>query len=271
MVCLPYLFFKYIMKGYASAHFEQFGPEENQTLLVKLLGEIRNNKPLITQMQATPRFERYFKEGRENERKNKDAEELGHSINMYHIAVEMAQLDPQLDSVAVSKMKLAALIHDIGELEDGDVSYDEKQESDEAKEVESFLKNVNSFFPGLSAHEIELIKSVYFEIAFAKDKTKGEARYFNMIETAGYLNAALQEFESKSDSIDWQWLCANILHNQGKKIVCLIEEMPVTGAYLRQKKEVLKSMIDWAEEHIGSVRDFSAEDLVVWREILAKI
>lgn len=259
------------MKRITPAHLEQFGPEENQSLLVKLLGEMRNNKSLIERMQRTPRFERYFKEKSEYDGKNRDTEELGHAINTYQIAVEISQLDPQMNRVAASRMKLTALIHDLGELENGDVSYDEKQASDEEIELESFLKNLNSFFPGLSADEIQLLKSIYFEIALAKDKTKGEALYFSMIESLGYVTTALQEFESKPDEIDWQWLCANVLHNQGGKILSFVQEMPVAAAYLKKKKEVLRGVIDWAMERIDSIKDFTPQDLVIWKEIISKV
>ena len=130
---------------------------------------------------------------------------------------------------------------------------------------------MGSFFPGLGQDELDALKKIYFEIALTKDKTKGEARYFSMVERLGYLKTALQEFESQSEAIDWQWLCANVLHNQGKKILFLMQEMPVVGVYLHQKKDALKSIIDWAEGQIGVVKDFTQEDLAVWREILSKI
>lgn len=255
-----------------STHFEQFGPEKYQSLLVKLVGEMRRNKRLIQQMRLTPRFERYFKKGKEENRtRNKDAEELGHAINTYNIALELIQMNQQLDKTAAARMKLAALIHDLGELEDGDVSYDEKQMSDEEKEKRSFEKNLRVYFPGLSLAELDLLKKVYFEIALVKDKTNGAARYFNLIECLGYVNTALQEFADQPDEIDWQWLCANVMHNQGGKILSFVRETPVARAYLSKKKVSLGSMVDWAEEHIDLIKDFNLEDLKVWKEILSKV
>jgi 5'-deoxynucleotidase YfbR-like HD superfamily hydrolase len=238
-------------------------------LLFSAIKKLAGNKELLRRMDTVPRYERYFTGPGE---KIWDMDERGHAINTYKIVNGVGKDDlkaGRLNQDEFDRLRIAALIHDLGEIEAGDVSYDEKKTTDETAEKKSFEQKLTDYFPKITDDEKRLVLEIYHNITQNKDRTQKLAKYFNLIERLGYLSNGIEVFLKKPEGVDWQWMVGNILHNQGKHLVKYFEEFESAKKYFALHKQTLADMLKFAQE--TKTRDFTDEDVADWEKILEMI
>ncbi|OGH59485.1 MAG: hypothetical protein A2725_01530 [Candidatus Magasanikbacteria bacterium RIFCSPHIGHO2_01_FULL_33_34] len=265
---------------------EKFQPNPIQNLLMKVMSEMRNNPGLFQEMKQAKRSEKFYSEPLEQKdetKRSKDTVGLTHAINTHNITKELTDIDlknNKLDETQSFRLRITALIHDMGELSPkGDIDYNEKSSTDTKEEIEYFEKNIQNLFPNLLKTEIENILEIYKENIHYKDKGENtqEAKYFNMVEFVGALMHALEEFDEKRDNMKWRRFCDDYLYNIAEKIENIINNYPAAKQYLSNHKNKLQKMINWAEKEIKEnpkhkeMEKLTDEKIITWKNILKKI
>lgn len=241
------------------------------SLLVGAVKKMAGNKELLRRMDTVPRYERYFTGGGE---KIWDMDERGHAINTFKITRTLGQEElrsGRLSQEEFDRLRVAALIHDLGEMETGDVSYELKKESDEAAEEKSFNDRLSSFFPGITEDEKTLVLNIYHQITQNKDKTDKLAKFFNLVERIGYLSNAIEVFQKQPTNVDWPWLAGNVMHHQGGHLLNYAKEYESANKFLTENKTVIREMLDWIDKHRAEAKNFTDEDKIIWEQICALI
>lgn len=253
------------MKEIGRVSVERMKPEKYQALLVRVLASLRNSPELLAKMREMPRWEKYFTE--KGDGKNRDMEELGHAINTFQVVKELSSLDGVRDG-DLARVKIAAIIHDLGELGKGDVSYADKTNQDVEDEKGYFRENITQLFSDLSQSDLDYLLQIYFDITQAnKAKDNKESVFFNIVERLGYLKTALEEYERKPKDVDWARLCGNVLHHQGKHLLNYVKTFPVAVNYLKNYAEKIREMV----VGLKGYPEVGDDDIQIWQEILEKV
>jgi 5'-deoxynucleotidase YfbR-like HD superfamily hydrolase len=236
-------------------------------LLFSAVKKLAGNKELLRRMDTVPRYERYFTSPGE---KIWDMDERGHAINTYKIVRRLGTEDlkaGRLNQDEFDRLRVAALIHDLGEMETGDVSYDQKELIDQEAEKKAFEEKITLFFPKITDEEKILILKIYHEITQNKNQTEKLPKYFNLVERIGYLSNALEVFQKQPANVDWPWLIGNIVHHQGKHLLNYLKEFASAKRYLSENKTVIQEMVNWIDAHRAEAKNFTDEDKIIWTQI----
>ncbi|HBR80969.1 MAG: hypothetical protein UX09_C0009G0004 [Candidatus Uhrbacteria bacterium GW2011_GWE2_45_35] len=199
-------------------------------------------------------------------------DERGHALNTYGTVNKIGKIDRQANRLSqeeFDRLRVAALIHDLGEMEIGDVSYDEKRVDDETAEKKSFEEKLPDYFPDINEEEKKIILKIYHEITQNKDRTEKLAKYFNLVERLGYISNGVEIFQKQPNSVDWQWMVGNILHNQGKHLLNYLTEFESARKFMTPFKETLVAMLEFAKQK--KAKDFIPEDAESWQKIIEMI
>lgn len=241
------------------------------SLLVSVVKKMAGNKEFLRRMDTVPRYKRYFTAPGE---KIWDMDERGHAVNTYKIIRNLGREElrsGRLSPEEFDRLRIAALIHDLGEMETGDVSYELKKETDEAAEKKSFEEKLESFFPNITKEEKNLILKIYHEITQNKDWTDKLAKFFNLVERIGYLSNAIEVFQKRPTNVDWPWLAGNVMHHQGEHLLNYAKEYESAKKFLTENKTVIREMFDWIDKHRVEAKNFTDEDKIIWEQICALI
>ncbi|MFB6226384.1 MAG: HD domain-containing protein [Candidatus Paceibacteria bacterium] len=247
---------------------------DSNRLLRQVISSLKNNN-LYKDMQSIKRWERYI----ENDRADlsRDMNEFGHALNTYQIAKEMANYsrdNEELTEEERNKILITALIHDLGELETGDVSFDEKSKEDVRAEKDHFREALDHYFPdpGFSKEDRRKLLDIFENIAHG-DSEENLSEYFDMIEKLGYVTTALEEFERKPEKINWSWICDNVFHHQVEGLAEYIEKYPSAKKYLSQQKGKIKDVLSFLEkQNQENLEDTTESDIESWRrDIIGKL
>lgn len=241
-----------------------------QDLLVHILRGLRLNPDLLDQMKLNPRWEAFFTPS--SEQRLPDANQLGHALNTYRIATDYTSADnlpPNLTAADRPMLRIAALVHDLGELGPGDIQYNNKNSQHEKEEHQHFSNNLARYFKNCKADELDIINAIYFEIAHNKDMNEPRAFAFNVIERLGYFAAACEVFSTKPKGINWPRLCANVLMNLGEPFLILSEDVPFVRRTIANHSHTIKAMLEYLDTDIKQLLDPVNKPL--WRNLLALI
>lgn len=231
---------------------ESLQPNPTQELLVKVIRTLRTHDALYKQLSNNRRSEKFDTDG--SDQRSRDTKASTHAINTYDIARELTAQDEKdwyLDNTEKARLRIAALIHDFGELgPQGDIDYESKTTDHHEKETGYFLDHVRQFFPDFSEEDIKTIIDIYLEISQNKNKDKKESEYFSMIEYVGYCLHMVEEWREKRDSTDWMKMCPEYMRNIGAKIKQIINEHPSAKSLLGKPEtlENLFGLINWTKE-----------------------
>ena len=114
---------------------------------------------------------------------------------------------------------------------------------------------------------------MYLDIAQPHSRASEKARYFEMVEEVGYILGMLDEFEHQRESMRWQRMCDDYLHNIAKRRADLLfVQYPSALLMLSQHKATLRAAVEWAETpHPADTADMfrvTEDNLAVWHRIL---
>jgi 5'-deoxynucleotidase YfbR-like HD superfamily hydrolase len=247
-------------------------PNATQELLVKVIRTLRTHDTLYKQLSNNRRSEKFDTDG--SDPRSRDTKASTHAINTYDIARELTAQDEKdwyLNDTEKARLRIAALIHDFGELgPQGDVDYERRTTDHHEEEAGYFLDHVHEFFPDFSEEDTKKIVDIYLEVSQNKNKKGKEAEYFSMIEYIGYCLQMVEEWQEKRDSTDWMKMCPEYMRNIGAKIKQIIKEHPSAKSLL-SKPETLKNLselINWTKKEQKKNPALITEDLLkTWDEI----
>jgi 5'-deoxynucleotidase YfbR-like HD superfamily hydrolase len=242
-----------------------------QELLVAVLNELRQNSELRDEMRSEPRWERYFSKAH-CQINNRDMNEIGHALNTYHIArftTSPLRRPEHFSAEDAAAMRIAALVHDLGELGARDLTYDHKNDTHAAVEARYFDQHCADFFPGLDAGELLQVQSIFHTIAHPQNPNEPRARYFNMIERLGYLATTLEVFADRPVDLDWPAICANVCKNQSRHLLHLVDEYSPAREFLAERKSALAEMLGYLQRNQGLLAD--QVDFAQWDALMAKL
>ncbi|RMD85459.1 MAG: HD domain-containing protein [Candidatus Dadabacteria bacterium] len=244
-------------------------PTEKRDLLISVIRSLRENTELRESMKNTLRWERFFLE--DSVDLTEDMQGLGHAINTYRTTVratEKEYIEGLFDTEQVAELRIAAIIHDIGEIGVGDITYSLKNATHESMEKEYFKSHIERLFPDLSDAQRKDLLRIYLDIAQGDREKDPQARYFSMIERIGYLETAVDLFRKKPSDIDWRNIVGNVLFNQGKHFDYLVDDYRAAREAIRSMKEDIEKMLKFVERNMEHLED--SPDVGLWRSILEK-
>ncbi len=247
---------------------ETEGPNKYQALLEKLVRTMRTNQELQASMKGVARWERYFSNPGP---RNRDMSGFWHAVNTFELAKGLVLKDDKQEEETKTRLKIAALVHDLGEIGPGDITSEEITAMDRRDEHRYFIDNLGILIPGLSDEEKKTLIEIYFSIAHDGTKHNREANYFSMIEKLGYLTTAVEEWRRKSEDIDWGWLCSNVLHRQCEDVKAMIKKHKNSRDYILKFKTDLRQMVDYGKSHRTEFKSLTDEDVVVWEATLGEL
>ncbi len=196
-------------------------------------------------LAANIRYERYKPKSVSNERwvelLGADVNNLTHLQLTYGLTrsfiIHQDEVDPSyLSDQERQTLLVAALIHDWGEAMVGDLSWDEKDDSAEAKESAAFDGKLSDFYPEGSDDIKAMIKSARDEIIFNPKSRLG--RLFNAIERVGYIRTALRASEHviSGDAPDCKeglrWIVGDVFGNHIIKALEYANDYPPVHRFL---------------------------------------
>lgn len=171
------------------------------------------------------RWEKYFKTG-----KSKKENSLQHSYVASLLALIV--LDNEMNNSEIppnSYLVLKSIIlHDLGEIEEGDTVYIDKNEEGDKREYE-FFKNLVDNLPENNKESFILAYNLQNTnknfLKFDKNKYNKEIKLFEAIERLGYLLFGYNEYTKYNR----EEIFVQILRHQHKHLVRLSKELPRFG------------------------------------------
>ncbi len=249
------------------------------------------NEALKNDLRNVPRWKRYeLTEGVSEE--FEDTNLLGHAFSTLRIAQRLTKLDLAEQNITPSdalRLWIVALIHDFGEMGEGDLNFIRKKAGGNTEELERiyFHQKKAEWFPSMDQESLTILSDLYDQVALAGDKSSGLPLRFNQIEEVGYLSHALDMFEGKPEKIDWHLLCSSVMHYHIGKIFRYVEQHAATAIVLGEKVESLEQLIEFQAGQVEAVREhlqreFEFEgrayatddcrlDLDGWRKVVLKL
>lgn len=243
-----------------------FRERPSQVLLPRLIEAIRAHPDLIESMRREPRWERFYSDP--SAISFRDMNQFGHALNTYGIVQELSHPEvcpPDLSAEDVSALRIAALVHDFGELGVGDVTYDEKNDAAQQAEKSHFLLNLHHYLPGLSGAEHEAVQAIYLNITQSKDHENRRVQLFDLTERLGYVTTAVAVLRRQAAGVCFEELCANVLKNQGPKLIGHIEREASARSFVRRRLEGFESTLLMMRS--SHVPDAQLIDFDVWQRI----
>jgi hypothetical protein len=198
------------------------------------------------------RYEKYKPASLSNEQWVKllgaDVNNLTHMPLTYGLAKafieDMTRHQPDyFDKEEKELLQVAAIIHDQGEAIVGDISFGDKTKENEAEEKQQFTANLENFCPGVAIRDKRLIVAARDNIVF--DPTTKLGRIFNAIERVGYIrtglraSAHIQNGTAHGCEIGLEWLIADVLSNQTRKLIGYATNYAPVNDYLTHQTEAI--------------------------------
>jgi|GEM_PF-5661526 len=248
-------------------------------------------------MSSTLRYERYMINKAQAVMRNPDFELFGHSFietsrnarefctelypgtilasNIYEdslmvagIAREVGALENFHKQIKV-ELEIVSLPHDLGELEMGDVTYEDKTEHHDRLELRYVTRNFPIIFESLGTRNIDLLQDLYEQYVYEKKTLK--AIYFKVLERLGYVETSRAEFVAKSSDMNWPWLCGNVAHHQGVHLLQAVDIFKGVRKFLSPRKDNLLPMVQFLDQNRGPARDFNDMDRDIWYNLFDRI
>lgn len=256
-----------------------------------LFGAVLTNDALTRDLLAVPRWERYSADATVS-RLFQDTNLYGHALGTLQIAQRVTALDLTDGNISPTDavcLWIVALVHDFGELAEGDVNFITKQAGADTIEREKayFHQRKRDFFPGLDEASLGIVSRLFDDVAMARKKSAGLPLQFNRIEEIGYLSHALDMFELRPERIDWHLLCTSVMHYHFGRISRYASEHSATARVLGERADVLSSLVefqrdshDLVAEHLAAEfrfegRPFTVDDcrlnLDGWRTVIGAL
>ncbi len=145
---------------------------------------------------------------------------------------------------------VTALIHDLGEIDHGDVTYDEKHlakhtVADEINATRTFIQQAL-----LETHEDKkrgIERLLMNQYMIDADKAHRLHKLFKLYEKFSYLNGALFTFHKGIWVVAHsEYLVHNVLKNQIEPLLQAVNHwIPSAVLFLRERREVIDEMFDW--------------------------
>lgn len=148
------------------------------------------------------------------------------------------------------RLRIAALVHDVAEIEHGDTVYDDKHTAthtvrDEIESTRKFVrKSLDEFDP---RRKRRLERSVMASYSIDHDKSHRLHGIFKLYEKYSYVNGAIAIYGNGEGSIAHpHWAVHNVFKNQIDVLVRAAEEgIPSSVAFLRDRMETITAMFAW--------------------------
>ncbi len=222
-----------------------------RTILIKIIKEIRLK--LAPTMKQEKRWGLHHRDDFDYTN-YRDTNILGHTLNTFSIVKELKKYDRQYGFLTAEewlKLKISALIHDLGELNTGDVPLPLKNQDNINKEVEFFLKQILAQqLSSLEPTEQAEIKDIYLSICQQKNSTNQDKLIllFHLIENIGYLDGLLKLIEQQKDNSKDNfntiaaWL--SISEHNLNTYYQYIEQYPIIKEFFRCRKMQIQKFLD---------------------------
>jgi 5'-deoxynucleotidase YfbR-like HD superfamily hydrolase len=196
-----------------------------------------------------------------------DTNGYGHAFRGLQIADEMLAADTASGLVPddlAHQLRTAQLIHDLGETTFKDITYGGKSKADEAEEALQLSRVIDNHFPEFSNFEREELKSLYNNIVEGDKKHDLAARYFSMIEVAGYTTFSTDMFEMQPESFDWEVLAWRVLayHIFGTDDQGVPRDIPDHCQWSEGAKEYWSARIDKLDAMVEHFRGVDQESFL---------
>lgn len=135
---------------------------------------------------------------------------------------------------------VASWVHDWGEIIVGDITYENKSQDDEVKEMYAF----NEIAKEIQNADIRRYVTDIYHTVVLNPKTRTGAM-FKIIERIGYMETALRAFAGvELQKIgNWRGLAGNVLSNQIPALLESRDRYPYVGKFFREKKNSISLMI----------------------------
>ncbi len=179
---------------------------------------------------------------------------LTHPKVVAHIAEEfLAYEGATLTAEEEALLSIAPWVHDLGELiingdGIGDISFDQKTDAHETKELAVFTSVLTAIPDGDKKSAIE---RSYREIVMDRGSRLG--KMFNAVERIGYLQTAIRAYEGVEGQRiqNWKGLVGNVLSNQIIPMLAYCSEFPyVTNILFEENRQIIRAMFKDTEGNV---------------------
>ncbi len=148
------------------------------------------------------------------------------------------------------RLRIAALVHDVAEIEHGDTVYDDKHAvshtvKDEIESTRKFVrKSLDEFDP---RRKRRLERSVMASYAIDHDKSHRLHGIFKLYEKYSYVDGAIAIYGNGKGTIAHpHWAVHNVFKNQIDVLVRAAEAgIPSAESFLRDRAETITAMFAW--------------------------
>jgi len=181
-----------------------------------------------TKLEEAMRWEKYVKAGEAMKENSLQHTYKGGLLGIMIMENEMKHSDKPFDAYLILK---ALLLHDIGEIETGDVVYIDKSRGVEEKERDFFVQFVSCLpedirKPMKTAYDLQKInKGLMNAPQELAEKYKLEAALFEATERLGYVIFAYREYARRNK----EKILVQVLRNQHHHLMRLAGELPGFG------------------------------------------
>jgi hypothetical protein len=219
---------------------------------LELLEQVRRgilaNPALRAAMASVKRWHAYYED--EAPPPFRDCNGYGHALNTHGIVHRHTAIDCRaglISPLQAVQLRTTALIHDLGEIEAGDVPYGGRSETQQSREMASFQANLPHFFPKLTPAQRQQVERLYIEVAMEKGETDVRAHYFHMVEITGYSTFGLEIFRDRPKDFEWEalgWRIVNYHFFNGKRDLPLYaQEFPSVKAWTHRRLGCIDRMV----------------------------